>query len=147
MFRIVIISTKYYGVIITEAGGDILTIDQLGQYRKLKGRLLLLEEERDGLILRSKAGDGIGVRGGMPSNTVAQTAEEREIKQRDIDSLKRRLNAIESYIRGCEEYYGIMLRLHYIDGKTWTAIAMIQGGNNTKESVRKSCHRYVQRNP
>lgn len=147
MFRIVIISTKYYGVIITEAGGDILTINQLRQYRKLKGRLLLLEEERDGLILRAKAGDGIGVRGGMPSNTVAQTAEEREIKQRDIDSLKSRLNTIESYIRGCEKYYGIMLKLHYIDGKTWTAIAMIQGGNNTKESVRKSCHRYVQRNP
>lgn len=124
-----------------------MTIKQLRQYRKLKGRLLLLEEERDGLILRAKAGDGIGVRGGMPSNTVAQTAEEREIKQRDIDSLKSRLNTIESYIRGCEEYYGIMLRLHYIDGKTWTAIAMIQGGNNTKESVRKSCHRYVQRNP
>lgn len=147
MFRIVIILTKYYGVIITEAGGDILTINQLRQYRKLKGRLLLLEEERNGLILRAKASDEIGVRGGMPSNTVAQTAEEREIKQRDIDSLKRRLNAIEDYIRGCEEYYRTMLEEHYIKGRSWTSIAMIQGGNNTKESVRKSCHRYVQRNP
>ena len=124
-----------------------MTINQLRQYRKLKGRLLLLEEERDGLILRAKAQSGISVRGGIPLDTVAQTAEEREIKQRDIDSLKRRLNAIEGYIRGCEEYYGIMLRLHYIDGKTWTAIAMKMGGNNTTESVRKSCHRYVQRNP
>ena len=147
MFRIVIISTKYYGVIITEAGGDILTIKQLRQYRKLKGRLLLLEEERNGLILRSKASDGIGVRGGMPSNTVAQTAEEREIKQRDIDSLKSRLNTIESYIRGCEEYYRTMLEEHYIKGRSWTSIAMSQGGDNTKDSVRMSCHRYIKNNP
>lgn len=124
-----------------------MTINQLRQYRKLKGRLLLLKAERDELILRSKVGDGSGARSGIPSNTVAQTAEEREKKQRDIDLLSERLRAVEGYVSGCEEYYGTMLRLHYIEGKTWTAIAMIQGGGNTKESVRKTCHRYVQRNP
>ena len=124
-----------------------MTINQLRQYRKLKGRLLLLIAERDELILRSTVGDGTGTRSGVPSNTVAQAAEEREKKQRNIDHLSQRLRAMETYVDGCEEYYGTMLKMHYIEGKTWTAIAMIQGGNNTKDGIRISCHRYVKNNP
>ena len=124
-----------------------MTIDNLRQYRKIKGRLLLLEAERDELVLKSRAIDGVGAHRGIPSNTVAQIAEEREKKQRDINSLLGRLNAVETYLSDCEEYYGTMLRLHYVEGKTWTAIAMIQGGNNTKDGIRISCHRYVKNNP
>lgn len=124
-----------------------MTINQLRQYRKLKGRLLLLIAERDELILRSTVGDGTPSRSGVPSNTVAHAAEEREKKQKDIDSLEERLQAVERYVSECEEYYGTMLKMHYIEGKTWTAIAMIQGGNNTKDGIRISCHRYVKNNP
>lgn len=124
-----------------------MTIDNLRQYRKIKDRLLLLEAERDELVLKSRAIDGVGAHRGIPSNTVAQIAEEREKKQRDINSLLGRLNAVETYLSDCEEYYGTMLRLHYVEGKTWTAIAMIQGGNNTKDGIRISCHRYVKNNP
>lgn len=121
-------------------------LNQLRQYRKLKGRLLLLIKERDELILRSKSGDGTGSRSGIPSNTVAHAAEEREKKQRDIEHLMQRLQAVESYIDGCEEYYATMLRMHYIEGKTWTAIAMTIGGKNTEHSVKQACYRYVRRN-
>ena len=92
-----------------------MTINQLRGYRKLKGRLLLLRQERDELILRSKTGDGTPARSGIPSNTVAQTVEEREKMQRDIESLEARLKAVEDYISGCDEYFGTMLRLHYIE--------------------------------
>lgn len=124
-----------------------MTINQLRQYRKLKGRLLLLIAERDELILRSTVGDGTGTRSGVPSNTVAHAAEEREKKQRDIDHLSQRLRAMETYVDGCEEYYGTMLKMHYIEGKTWTAIAMTIGGGNTEHSVKQACCRYVRRNP
>lgn len=124
-----------------------MTINQLRGYRKLKGRLLLLRQERDELILRSKTGDGTPARSGIPSNTVAQTVEEREKMQRDIESLEARLKAVEDYISGCDEYFGTMLRLHYVEGKTWTAIALKMGGKNTQDSVRISCHRYIKNNP
>lgn len=124
-----------------------MTINQLRQYRKLKGRLLLLIAERDELILRSTVGDGTPSRSGVPSNTVAHAAEEREKKQKDIDSLEERLQAVERYVSECEEYYGTMLKMHYIEGKTWTAIAMTIGGGNTEHSVKQACCRYVRRNP
>lgn len=124
-----------------------MTINQLRQYRKLKGRMLLLETERDELILKSKVTDGTRSKSNITSDTVAQAVVEREKLQRDIDYLEQRLKAVESYISQCDEYCGTMLRLHYIDGKTWTAIAIKQGGGNTKESVRKQCHRYVSKNP
>ena len=123
-----------------------MTINQLRQYRKLKERLLLLIAERNELILRSTVGDGTPSRSGVPSNTVAHAAEEREKKQKDIDTLEERLQAVERYVSECEEYYGTMLKMHYIEGKTWTAIALRMGGKNTKESVRKACHRYIEKN-
>ena len=60
-----------------------MTINQLRQYRKLKGRKLLLEAERDELILKANAVDGIGGRTNKTFDTVAQTVIEREKKQRD----------------------------------------------------------------
>lgn len=120
-----------------------MTINQLRQYRKLKGRMLLLKTERDELILKSKVMDGTGSKSNITSDTVAQTVIERDKLQKDIEYLEQRLQAVEDYISRCDEYFGTMLRMHYIDGKTWTAIAMKQGGNNTGDSVRKQCHRYV----
>lgn len=124
-----------------------MTINQLRQYRKLKGMKLLLETERDELILKSNVADGIGGKTNKTSDTVAQTVIEREKKQRDIDNLEHHLKAVETYINNCDEYFRTMLKMHYIDGKTWTAIAIRQGGNNTENSVKQACHRYVKRNP
>ena len=124
-----------------------MTINQLRQYRKLKGRMLLLETERDELILKSKVMDGTGSKSNITSDTVAQTVIERDKLQKDIEYLEQRLQAVEAYIANCDEYFGTMLRLHYIEGKTWTGIALRQGGNNTADGVKKSCHRYVYKNP
>lgn len=124
-----------------------MTIIQLRQYRKLKGKMLLLETEKDELILKSKAVDSMGAKSNKFSDVVGNTVLEREKIENDIKSLKGKLNVVEEYIKGCDEHIGTMLRLHYIDGKTWTAIAFIQGGGNTEDSVKKQCHRYVQKNP
>lgn len=124
-----------------------MTVNQLRQYRKLKGRMLLLKTERDELILKSNVADGIGGKTNKTSDTVAQTVIEREKKQRDIDNLEHHLKTVETYINNCDEYFRTMLKMHYIDGKTWTAIAIRQGGRNTKDSVMKQCHRYVEKNP
>ena len=124
-----------------------MTINQLRQYRKLKGRMLLLKTERDELILKSKVTDGTGCKSNKTSDTVADVVQERAKINEDIEYLEQRLNAVEGYISQCDEYFGTMLRLHYIEGKTWTAIAMKKGGNNTADGVRMACHRYVKNNP
>ena len=123
-----------------------ITINQLRQYRHIKANILLLEQELDELILQSKAYDGTG-RSGAVSDSVAQIVLQREKKRERINYLTERKNAIESYLAACDDYFGLLLRWHYADGKTWTSIAMTLGGGNTEDSVRKACHRYIIKNP
>ena len=81
------------------------------------------------------------------TDTVAQIVLERDKMRGRIKSLTERKNAIELYLSQSDEYYGLLLRWHYGDGKTWLAIAMSLGGGNTEDGIRKACHRYVIKNP
>ena len=123
-----------------------ITIKQLREYRHTKANILLLEQELDELILKSKACDGTGRSGGV-SDTVAQIVLEREKTRKRIESLTERKNAVEDWLSRCEDYYGLLLRWHYAEGKTWTSIALTLGGGNTEDGVRMSCHRYIRQNP
>ena len=123
-----------------------ITIKQLREYRHVKANILLLKQELDELILKSKACDRTG-RGGGTSDTVAQIVLEREKVRRRIESLTERKNAVEAYLSRCENYYGLLLRWHYAEGRTWTSIALTLGGGNTEDGVRKACHRYIAKNP
>ena len=101
-----------------------MTINQLRQYRKLKGRKLLLEAE-----LQEAETD----------------AEEKRIKKQ-IDFLSADIGEVEQYVNTIDD--GIiadMIRAHYIHGRSWTSIAHCMGGGNTDESVRKQCHRYIKK--
>ena len=123
-----------------------ITIEQLREYRHTKANILLLEQELDELILKSKACDGTGRSGGV-SDTVVQIVLEREKTRKRIESLTERKNAVEDWLSRCEDYYGLLLRWHYAEGKTWTSIALTLGGGNTEGGVRMSCHRYIRQNP
>ena len=124
----------------------VITINQLRQYRHIKANILLYEQELDELILKSKAFDGVGAKSGV-TDTVAQIVLERDKMRGRIKSLTERKNAIELYLSQCDEYFGLLLRWHYVDGRTWAAIALSIGGGNTADGIRKSCHRYVNSNP
>lgn len=124
----------------------VITINQLRQYRHTKANILLLKTELDELILKSKACDGSG-RGSGISDTVPQIVLEREKTLRRIESLTARKNAVDAYLSQCDEYFGLLLRWHYVDGRTWAGIALSIGGGNTEDGVKKSCHRYVIKNP
>lgn len=132
--------------IFSKRGVITITINQLRQYRHTKANILLLEQEFDELILQSKVCDGTG-RGSGVSDTVAQIVLQREKKRERINTLIARKNAVEVYLNECDDYYGMLLRWHYADGKTWASIALTIGGGNTEDGVRKACHRYVIKNP
>lgn len=123
----------------------IITIKQLREYRHTKANILLLKTELDELILQSSAHEG--GRSSAVSDTVARIVLQREKTRRRIEALTERKNAVEDYIAQCSDYYGLLLRWHYIEGRTWTSIALTIGGGNTEDSVRKACHRYVIKNP
>lgn len=123
----------------------IITIKQLREYRHTKANILLLKTELDELILQSSAHEG--GRSSAVSDTVARIVLQREKTRRRIEALTERQAAVEDYIAQCSDYYGLLLRWHYIEGRTWTSIAMTVGGGNTDDSVRKACHRYVMKNP
>lgn len=123
----------------------IITIKQLREYRHTKANILLLKTELDELILQSSAHEG--GRSSSVSDTVARIVLQREKTRRRIEVLTERKNAVEDYIAQCSDYYGLLLRWHYIEGRTWTSIALTIGGGNTEDSVRKACHRYVIKNP
>lgn len=124
-----------------------MTINQLRQYRHIKANILMFEVELDELILKTKTFDASGVNPYAVSDTVAQIVLEREKKRDRIKILTEKKTAIENYIAQCDEYYGLLLRWHYIDGKTWALIALHVGGGNTDEGIKKACHRYVRKNP
>lgn len=123
-----------------------ITIKQLRQYRHTKANILLLEQELDELILRSSAHEGTG-RSNAVSDSVAQIVLQREKMREKIRNLTARKTAVEVYLTECSDYYGLLLRWHYVEGKTWAAIAMTVGGGNTEDGIKKACHRYVIKNP
>ena len=123
----------------------IITIKQLREYRHTKANILLLKTELDELILQSSAHEG--GRSSAVSDTVARIVLQREKTRRRIEALTERKTAVEDYIAQCSDYFGLLLRWHYIEGRTWTSIALTIGGGNTEDSVRKACHRYVIKNP
>jgi septal ring factor EnvC (AmiA/AmiB activator) len=106
----------------------------------------MLKSQRADLILRTsgKISQTAGTHSGI-SKPVEKITEKREVLEKSIKDHEKELAEIDQYIDTCEEYYAIMLDLHYRKGKTWLSIALRTGGNNTAESVRKACHRYVER--
>lgn len=104
-----------------------MTINQFRQYRRNKGRKLLLQSEIDKLILSGMELD----------------APEIKWRQREVSEICKELKAVKDYLDVANPYISTMLKLHYINGYRWRDIAQKMGGGNTQESIRKMCHRYV----
>ena len=132
--------------IFSKRGVIPITIKQLREYRHVKANILLLKQELDELILKSNVCENVG-RSGKTPDTVAQIVLDREKVRRRIESLTERKNAVEGWLSRCEDYYGLLLRWHYAEGRTWTSIALTLGGGNTEDGVRMACHRFVRQNP
>ena len=53
---------------------------------------------------------------------------------------------LEAYLRGIEDtQIRLIFILRFVDLKTWAEVAEAIGGNNTEESVKKVCYRYLKR--
>ncbi len=93
---------------------------------------------------------------GMPRNPVyaKSTVEEiviqvddlrKRIQKEQIEYLRER-RRIEKYISSVEDYQiRLIMLLRFVDLLTWTQVAQRIGGNNTEDSVRKACNRFLKK--
>ena len=68
-----------------------------------------------------------------------------KIKQEQEKYMREQV-AIEEYIRSVEDYQiRLILSYRFVDLMTWQQIAQKIGGNNTEDSVKKICYRYLRK--
>ena len=114
-----------------------VTRDDLRDYLAVKDRRNRLLRKRDAIVLR------------RDEEEPAESEEYKAIVE-EIKSLDDRMGKIKLYVERCEqkdEYIGLMIRQHYLLGRTWTAVAVYAGGGNSEGSVRRMCHRFIDNTP
>lgn len=128
-----------------------MTIDELKNYRKLTFTIRYwkneLSEMRRKSLVRSPEITGMP----MGSNTPDPTAE-RAIAEAKIMSRIERLVAeqeaeterILAWIQSIDDpMIQVIMHSRYIKGKSWAAVSMAVGGNNSPDSVRMIHNRYL----
>ena len=70
---------------------------------------------------------------------------EERIRRQQREYIRERVK-IEDYINSVEDYQiRLILLFRFVDLLTWQQVAQRIGGNNTEDSVRKACNRYLKR--
>jgi len=92
---------------------------------------------------------------GMPRNPspknkmetiVPLIIEVKERIQKQQEQYIRERIVIEEYIQSVEDYQiRLIMSYRFVDLMTWQQIALHIGGNNTEDSVRKACNRYLKK--
>ena len=68
---------------------------------------------------------------------------EERIRKEQEDYIRERME-IESFIRSVEDYQiRRILSYRFVDLLTWNQTARMIGGNNTEDSVKKMCYRFL----
>lgn len=105
--------------------------------------------------LAAKASSTVQAVTGMPrgngiADKVGNGAAEIADEKRRLQTLNRRRRAeykkLCAYIDSvADRHVQRMLELKYIDGYSWTKVALTVGGGNTSDGVRMACKRYVEK--
>lgn len=87
---------------------------------------------------------------GMPKskaykNKMAYLVAEKISLEKRLEELNLKRIKIEEYISNITDFHiRLIIVLHFIDKLTWRQVAQRIGGNNTADSVRMLCKRYVE---
>lgn len=117
----------------------------------------LIDRSNEQLVkLEAQAQPGCQEITGMPRNPVfAKSAVEEiaiqisnlkdRLQKEQIEYLRER-SKIENYIMSVQDYQiRLIMLLRFVDLLTWAQVAQRIGGNNTEDSVRKACNRFLKR--
>ena len=133
-----------------------MTIELLNQYRSLQREIKYLEKKLRSMedsalhdsVLSSNSGPDYALHEiSVYGSTAKKRKYEKMYKRRKV-SAERHRDSIESFIDSAEDsMMRQILTLRFIEGKSWQRVADEVGGNNTENSVKKRCHRYIKRCP
>lgn len=127
-----------------------MTIQELSKLYNTRQRIAELRE----LILTIEAravkmtpgGDGTPHGGGISDKTAigAELADVRAQLERQEAQELLELAVLVRYIATVEDaFIGKLLRLRFVEGRTWRDVARKAGGGNTEDSVRKAVFRWL----
>lgn len=131
-----------------------MTVQKLKQYKYLKDEIKDIEDEIKDLknqettdVVKSSNSNFPYTQHSVKINGYDSFALNLiKIKQQKKIELEQLKLEIEQFIDGIQEsQIRRIIHLKYIKGHTWIKVAMILGGNNTEESVRKVCTRYLKK--
>lgn len=78
-------------------------------------------------------------------NVILLIELKEKLERERTEYIKERL-IIEDYIRTVEDYQlRLIFSYRFVDLMTWRQIALLIGGNNTEDSVKKTCYRALKR--
>lgn len=122
------------------------TKDLLCQIEETKRRIAKLKAKATATgqtLTGMPRGGGIADKVG---DTAAEIVDEKRRLQKLLRQRKTAYRRLRDYIGGVEDrHVQRMLELRYLDGHSWTAVALRIGGGNTGDAVRKACKRYVEK--
>lgn len=128
-----------------------MTLQDLSKYYETRKRLLLCNETLQSL--RAAAEHITPALTGMPRNCITadnvskyaiQIADlEKEILEGSVQATREKKEA-QRFIDKIEDgYVRTVFSLRFIECLSWSEIAVVIGGNNTENSVKKICYRFL----
>lgn len=131
-----------------------MTLKELSKLYYLKK--LIDRDELRLLELKSKLGPGAMQITGMPrggggaKNKIEEVVPLAiEIEQKITEERNQYIaeqRRIEEYLNSIDDYQIRLIMLHrFVDLLRWEQIAAKIGGNNTSDSVKKACYRYIKK--
>ena len=92
---------------------------------------------------------GMTLAGGMSDKTslAAEIADIRALLQEKIVEALWEFQQLTDYISSVQDsHIRRILTYRFVDGNSWTKVAMRMDGGNTGDNVKKACYRYLRKN-
>lgn len=128
-----------------------MTLKMLSKYYELRKKLMLYEDTLGSL--RAAAESITPKLSDMPKSPNAQDKVSKFVAQiadleKQISELKSDINrerqAVMDFVESIQDgFIKTIFSLRFIECMTWAEIAEVVGGDNTEDSVKKVCYRYL----
>lgn len=128
-----------------------MTLKMLSKYYELRKKLMIYEDTLGSL--RAAAESITPKLSDMPKSPNAQDKVSKFVAQivdleKQISELKSDINrerqAVMDFVESIQDgFIKTIFSLRFIECMTWAEIAEVVGGDNTEDSVKKVCYRYL----
>ena len=130
-----------------------MTIERIKQLNNLKKEIKDLERRLNDIETiatgTTQTITGMTLAGGMSDKTslAAEIADIRALLQEKIVEALWEFQQLTDYISSVQDsHIRRILTYRFVDGNSWTKVAIRMYGGNTGDNVKKACYRYLRKN-